>query len=283
MSTIFWSGAALFVSVTLLLLLPPLLGRGRWAAVDRDRMNVGLYHDRLAELRREQETGEISAAQFEAAQEELQRDLLNTTGDPEQTPRAVKPRRWPAVVIAVLVPTAALGIYWKLGEPDLIGQRRAPTSESIAGDMDKMVEKLRQRLAQEPGDVDGWKLLGRSLYYLGRYPESAAATARAVELTAANPDPDLLAEYADTLALGNSGSFDGKPEQLLRQALALNPENPRALWLSGIHAYHQRNVRLALKHWRHLASVIPPDDELAGPLREAIQEAESVSGAKPQQ
>lgn len=283
MNTIFWSGAALMVAVTLLLLLPPLLGRGRWSAVNRDRMNVGLYRDRLAELRREQEADEISAAQFEAAQEELQRDLLYSTGSDQQLVPAVKPRRWPAVLIAVMVPTAALGIYWKLGEPDLIGQRRAPTTESIAGDMDKMVEKLKQRLAKEPGDVDGWKLLGRSLYYMGRYPESAAATAHAVELTAASPDPDLLAEYADTLALGNGGSFDGKPEQLLHQALTINPENPRALWLSGIHAYHQKNVRLALKHWRYLASVIPPDDELAGPLREAIHEAESVTGTMPRQ
>lgn len=48
--------------------------------------------------------------------------------------------------------------------------------------VDDLVEPLRQRLLQNPDDVDGWVLLGRSYQFLQREQEAAAAFARARSL-----------------------------------------------------------------------------------------------------
>src|SRR5690242_3134238 len=95
----FWLGATLLVAITLGLLLPPLLGRGRWTKVDRDRLNIGLYEHRLAELEKELGGGEVTTDQFEAARGELQRDLLNTTsGKNENKPATTGSGSWAAIL-----------------------------------------------------------------------------------------------------------------------------------------------------------------------------------------
>ena len=62
-----------------------------------------------------------------------------------------------------------------------------------------MVARLAARLADEPGDVDGWIMLMRSYQTLGRTAEARAALARAV---AANPaDRSRLEAAAQTLGV----------------------------------------------------------------------------------
>jgi hypothetical protein len=48
--------------------------------------------------------------------------------------------------------------------------------------VDQMIAKLRDRLAREPGDVQGWVLLGRSYQYLGQEAEARTAFGKAREL-----------------------------------------------------------------------------------------------------
>ncbi|MCK9531335.1 MAG: c-type cytochrome biogenesis protein CcmI [Hydrogenophaga sp.] len=270
----FWFGAMLMAAVTLTLLIPPLLGRGRWAGVDRDRLNVSLYEDRLAELSQELADDEITAEQLAVARRELQRELLNTTTGEDASSGPAKSGRWAALVVGSAVPLLAVVLYWQIGAPQVAQHPHAAT-EQMPDDMNNLVAALQQRLERNPNDTEGWKLLGRTLLFMERIDEAGWAIGRAIEMAGSEADPDLLAEYADILSFSQGGSLEGEPIRWVRQALAVNPDTPRALWLAGMHAYELGDLHTALKHWRHLLTRLPPEDESTAALRATIAETEA--------
>ena len=89
-----------------------------------------------------------------------------------------------------------------------------------------MVERLATRLRESPDDIEGWKLLGRSYSALGRFPESATAYAKAAVLEPR--DAQLLADFADVLAMAQGQRLEGEPEKLIARALELDPKNLKA-------------------------------------------------------
>ena len=68
------------------------------------------------------------------------------------------------------------------------------------------------------------------MWELKRHAEAAAAFAKAAALPA---DPVLLVDYADALAMAQGRRMEGKPAQLVEQALALDPRNEKALMLAA--------------------------------------------------
>lgn len=107
-----------------------------------------------------------------------------------------KTTRWPQLAMAVLVPTAALGLYAELGSPGaaVAGGVRSDTTQyariaesqsrpaNSTASVGSLVDGLRERLQREPNDGSGWLLLARSYEHLGRYPEAALARERARSL-----------------------------------------------------------------------------------------------------
>ena len=101
---------------------------------------------------------------------------------------------WPVLAIAVLVPLAALGVYVAVGTPSApppvamnaadsdvakLHARTAAQGGQSAGDLGEAVERLRARLAANPDDVNGWRLLAQSYEYLGHPADAAEANRRA--------------------------------------------------------------------------------------------------------
>ncbi len=92
-----------------------------------------------------------------------------------------------------------------------------------------MIGELERRLEQHPDNAEGWVLLARSDYALGRFAAAADAYAKANALVKDNPD--LLADYADALAMAQGRNLAGKPLALVERALAIDPRHRKALAL----------------------------------------------------
>jgi cytochrome c-type biogenesis protein CcmH len=88
-------------------------------------------------------------------------------------------------------------------------------------EVEAMVAKLAARLEQNPDDANGWAILARSYATMQRFPEAVAAYAKAAALT--RDDANLLADYADALAASAGRNLEGKPLELVKQALKINP------------------------------------------------------------
>ena len=131
-------------------------------------------------------------------------------------------------------------------------------------------------MKENPDDVKGWEMLGRSYAVLERFPEAVAAYANAVKRSP--PNAQLLADYADALAMWQGRRLQGEPERLIEQALKIDPNNVKALALAGTVAFEKKDFRRAIAHWEKILKVMPPDTEMADAVRSSIADARALAG-----
>ena len=281
---VFLSLAALLLAVTLALLLRPLLrARHVAAAPDADAAAISLYRDQKLALDAECADGVITAAERDAAVTELARRL----GDEVATVRSAETdqrgqhRAWfAAAALLLLIPSAAVVLYARLGNPAAGEPAQAAAMDGrnpheIADtQIVAMVDNLAQRLKARPDDADGWALLARSYQALGRFPEAADAYAHADALIPDNAA--LLADYADVLAMAQGRKLAGKPAALAQRALAIDPNHRKALALAATAALEARDLEGALAYWRRLLAQFPQASDDAKQVTAIIAEIESA-------
>ena len=269
----FLIAAAILIAVTLLLLLPPLLRqRAPGAEASRNAINAGIYRDQLAELDRDFASGSLNQTDYEEGRRELQRRLLEDAGSDGAADTNARPARRSALLIGLSLPIAAALIYFALGNIPALSPDSAKPPKITAQQVEEMVAKLAARMEQNPdSDPKGWVMLARSYKAMGRYEESTRAFGKAEMLV--NADPNLLAEYAEALALSTGGSLRGRPSELIARALKLDPEFPDALVLAGTAAYEREDYAAAAAYWERLLKLLPPDSEDAQALAESIKKA----------
>ena len=231
----------------------------------RAEFDLSVYRDQLAEVDRDRERGLLDTEQAAAARIEVERRMLATAGD--RTPEPPAPRqRWSrpaaAVLVAVLVPAAAFGLYLVLGAPavpDRPWAERETPGQTAAGiaTMETAVARLAERLQADPNDADGWILLGRSYVTMERYPEAAEAFRRALALNDA--DPDLAAAYGEVLVATAGGHVTPEARRAFEDALGAAPDNPKARYYLALDKAQQGDLDGALQGWVDLAKNSPPD------------------------
>jgi cytochrome c-type biogenesis protein CcmH len=190
--------------------------------------------------------------------------------------------------IALGIPIIAVALYLRVGNPAVISPSAtttppAPFGNSAQADtrftqqrMEANVAALAKRLEQNPADTQGWIMLGRSYTTLEKYSEASNAYAKA---TALKPDDaDLWADYAFAMAMARGQRLHGEPFQLVKKALTLDPENPKALELAGNAEFEAKNYKRAIEYWQHLLQKTPSDSELTQILSQRINEARSLAG-----
>lgn len=285
---VFWILAGLMIAGALLFVLPPLLGRriiaGSAVSTSHGQANVSIYRDQLRELDNDLAQGVIGQEHYESAKAEIERRALEEYSGPEDA-AAPAQAQWTLVTgIGVVLPVLAVALYLVIGTPAaLTGDNRAPQSDDghalTQEQIESMVAGLAQRLKQNPEDPEGWVMLARSYAAMGRHGDAAAAYGEAVKRVPGNGQ--LLADYADTLAMAQGRSLKGEPEKIIAQALQADPNNVKALALSGTVAYMNQDYKQAVAHWQKILSIIPADSDLAQRMRASIADAEAqLGGAK---
>jgi len=273
----FWAIGGALAALALLLVLRPLLARRDGERVSRKAANIAIYRDQLRELDADLAAGKLAQADHQRARAELESRLLEDVDAAEDAaPRCGG--RGVGVLVGVAVPACALAIYLFIGSPRAVDPR-GDHNAGGAAQIETMVERLAARLRENPDDADGWKMLGRSYAVLGRFPESVKAYATAVGL--APRDAQLLADFADALAMARGRNLQGEPEQLVQRALKIDPKNLKALALAGTVAFERKEFKLAADYWQRMLPLVPPDSEDARSIRENVTEAQELAGASP--
>lgn len=179
-------------------------------------------------------------------------------------------------VTAVLVIALSAGIYAVNGRPDV------PSGASVQPDVGAMVESLAARLEQQPDDVAGWKMLGRSYMVLERYDEAVEAYERAVELEDATSAGTLVSLGVAIANAAGRQALPAKAASAFENALALEPNHPEALFWGGIGAVNRGDTVLAAQRWETLLATNPPPD-VQNVLRERIAEWRGQAPPEPAQ
>ena len=160
-----------------------------------------------------------------------------------------------------------------------------PTAQSTQSDampsVDEMVASLAARLEQNPEDLAGWKMLGRSYVQLRRFPDAIKAFERAVELES-NQNGQTLADLGEAILLGDGRTLAGRAGALFENALAISPNNPKALFYAGMAAVERGDNELGATRWEALLATSPPEN-IADILRDRIAELRGEAPPAPVQ
>ncbi len=192
---------------------------------------------------------------------------------PEPAAAPTRPARIAALVIAIALPLSAVLMYRQIGEPRALDPKALVSAQAemaAAPDLDTAVKGLEQRLAGQPDDPEGLLLLARGYQQMQRFADSRDTLAKVRALLP--DDLDVQVEYAEALALAtDSRRFEGESEALLADALGKDPNQQRALWLSGIAAVQRDDKPAALAHWQRLLPLLPPDSSVYNAVAEQIR------------
>lgn len=283
---IFWILAGLLLALSLVFVLAPLVRpTPPDTAPGQDRLNLEVFQQRLKELDADLEAGFLDQEQYDAARRDLERELLYDL-DGAETAAAARSSsafsRWAmALILTIIVPAATVLAYLEIGRTDLIDPRQAPAmadgANAEAASLEELVQQLEQRLEQNPANIDGWMMLSRTYLAMGRLNAGAKAMERAYTL--APNEVEIKIAYAEVLGLADPDkSLQGRPAELIAEALEQDPTNTNARWFSGLVAFQRGQYQAARTLWQSILDTLDPASEEAGNLRQMMDEAQRRAG-----
>ncbi|MFE8034203.1 c-type cytochrome biogenesis protein CcmI [Thiohalocapsa marina] len=313
--TIFWILAAGLTGLAVLFVVAPLLqstdnDAGTDDDVDLAQVNLALFKQQLAELDGDLASGKLDQSQYDAARHDLEREALQNLSpatdaqdaaaqDSAAQGTAARPGasrlpgpRITALVLLVAVPLSAFSVYLAVGNQQIIPQIEAAAraggpgqGEGHAGgagmpSLEVLVARLEERMQQTPDDAEGWVMLGRTYFSTGDTAKAEGALARAYALLPT--DIQVILTYAEAVAANNGNDLQGRPAELIAEALALAPDDPTAQWLSGMVAFQRGQYNAAARTWTKALAPLEPQSEDAAELRQLIAAAEERAGVPPQ-
>lgn len=176
--------------------------------------------------------------------------------------------------LLIVIPAATLLLYRAVGEP--AGLSRDDSQVYVIRDA---LTGIAQDLERDPQQPDLWAQLGMAYKDLQKFSSAEHALRRALYIE--NDNPFMQAELAETLLFASGTSeLPAEAVDLLQQSLAGQPENQKALWLLGIHAFQNGDYTVALDRWQTLEGLLP-DGSVRNSIRDQINRARQAIGQSP--
>ncbi|HUQ28634.1 MAG TPA: c-type cytochrome biogenesis protein CcmI [Usitatibacter sp.] len=277
---VFWVLAALMTGVAIAFVVVPLVRSRRPGGPSPMEANLEVLRGQRRELEADIAAGTLSPDMGEQARAELVQRAETDLSAPDTAAPADARRPWATIISAAFaIPALAFGVYLAIGSPAATQPRIAAAGAMDPGNVSALVDSLAQKVRDRPDDAQGWALLARSTASLGRYEESARAYAHLVKLMPA--DAEVLADYADVLGMSQGQSLAGRPAELVKSALELDPNNRKALALAATAAMEQGRLPDSIGYWERLAALLPAGSDDEREVREVLVELRRRVGAPP--
>jgi cytochrome c-type biogenesis protein CcmH len=193
------------------------------------------------------------------------------------TPAAGTPAAGTAGAAAWQMSASALTAAASAADTRASARGSAPSADATPSAPSPSAADLERRVAANPRDAQSWLALAELRRSQRDYAGSRAAYSKLVELHAMSAQS--WADYADVLGSLAGGSLTGDAGRAIDSALALDGNNPKALWLKASQANEQHRYAEALSWWKKLRSALPADSADAHMVDANIAEASSLAGA----
>ncbi len=253
------------------------LRRGGPLPSDAADHDLAVYRAQLDELDRDRERGVLEDSELGSARIEVQRRMLAADARRGRTGDA-SPRKAGWVVplaLAFGVPLGAGAVYLWLGNPTVDSQpfaerqgRAAPSAEGgePLADVATMMARLRERLLEEPDDLQGWINLGRAAYAMGDYGEAISAYQRAIAI--GSDLGHLHSALGEAHVMSAGGIVTEAAQKALEAAVARDPTDPRARFYLAIAREQDGDKEGALAALTALVDDAPADASWAEGVRQ---------------
>ena len=281
---LFWILAALMTLAALAFVLVPMLRARAAAGPSAHDAALEVLRGQRGEIESDVASGTLPVDAREEALAELveraDRDLEAAAAVKPATAAARKP--WvAAAVVALAIPALAMGLYGAVGTPSASDPKTLAAASAPIGDAQivAMVESLASKVRERPQDAKGWELLARSMAALGRFPESADAYEHVAKLVPASAQ--VFADWADALGMAQGRTLRGRPTELVKRALELDPNHQKALALAATAAMDAGDRAAAIGYWQRVAAQLPPGSPDAAQVASIIAEIRGSGGPVP--
>ena len=283
--SLIWIIIALIITITLGLLIWPILRDRNTQITVRESYDVAIYKDQLKEADREFERGLLTTEQLDAVKTEIQRKLIVAA---DQSAAAVyassepsNPKMITAFGLVLFLSIGSVAVYSYLGSPtlgnlafvdrDIEKERKAQSGGQAVSEMTTVIDRLEQKLATDPNNLEGWLMLGRSAISMGQFPRAVKAYEQALALSPGNID--VLIDYAETLVLSNEGQVTEDALKSFKYAHKTNAAHPKARYYIALHHAQAGNMRLAIQDWVDLLAISLPDAPWIQTVKSQIKDA----------
>ena len=242
-----------------------------------------------ATLDEDHRTGQLSDSDFAATCLDIDRRLLGLSQQVAQaSASSLKDQTLTrlAVGLAIILPLGAALIYAALGRPDLRDNPLVDRAAEIASRSETITatkENLAQNLARAqaatvatPDDIESWLKLAEAAASVNDSATEIRALRMARQLT--NDDPSVLSLLAEALSRAADGQVTVPARDLIDTVLATDPDEPRALFLSGLAAFQDGDYQAAVTRWQRLLSISTADAPWLPIVRANIAQAAEAGG-----
>ncbi|MBK1635940.1 c-type cytochrome biogenesis protein CcmI [Rhodovulum adriaticum] len=297
--------AAIVAAFMLVTMLRGRRGDGPAAAYD-----LQVYREQLEEVDRDLARGIITEDEAARIRTEVSRRVLEADRKLAAQKAAGQAPQGISAAAGGLVMAALLGGGWFIysqigapGYPDLPLQERVtaaeearenrpsqaqaeanagplPALEAPEPDHLKLVEQLREVVAERQNDLRGFLLLARNEAALGNFDAAHKAQARAIELKQGRATAEDYGTLADMMVIAAGGYVSPEAEEALRQALGRDPDNGIGLYYWGLMHLQTGRPDIAFNVWRKLLTVSERGDPWLTPVRSRMEELAWQAGVQ---
>ncbi|EAO9608179.1 cytochrome c-type biogenesis protein CcmH [Salmonella enterica] len=202
---------------------------------------------------------------------------------PAAGPRAGVGVYLPGVVIALVVAAISYsqtGSYqqvraWQQATaqtPGLLARAMDPQAQPLnEEEMARLALGLRTRLQSDPGNAEGWIMLGRIGMVLGNAGTATGAYANAYRLDPKNSDAAL--GYAEALTRSSDPEDNRRGGELLRRLVRSDHTDIRVLSLYAFNAFEQGRFGEAVAAWEMMLKLLPAADPRRAVIERSIRQA----------
>lgn len=272
--------AALLVLLTVAaLIVRPLLAPRPLADQAGERPALRILREQRRELEAELAAGRISVTAHAESMAEIE-SRAAAEMQAVEVPESVRPARGWALAVGAALPVAAIGLYLILGQPaGLNPANTAPVKMPGVADIAAMVDRLAEKVRTHPEDLEATRMLARSYMMLERYKDAVAVYQQLARRVP--DDAQIYADWADALGSANGNAMNGEPAELVTRALAIDPDNVKALALAGSMAFENKEYREAQRLWTRLSTHVDPQSEIGRSVEAMLQELARRLGEAP--
>ena len=247
-----------------------------------------MYRRQLSEIDDLAERGLMGEGERTAAHAEAGRRLLAATDAPADCWTADPGARRMVLLVVMMVPALALGLYLKLGSPGVADQ---PYARRLAhwqkADLNtlgapEIAAVLRQATAKRP-EAEGFRLLGLAENAANNPVAAVRALRRASALAPQRPDIWLMLGQAEVAEAG--GKVDADAQGAFARALALAPGEPTARYFLASAKADAGKIAEAVADLTALAAEFPAGDSRRAQVEAAVAriQGKPVVNLDPQQ
>jgi len=307
---VFLAVAGVVALLVLVLVFAPVL-TGRVRGDRRASHDMQVYRDQLREIELDETRGILSAEEARGTKVEISRRLLAAAdaeaaeAEAAMAPRAISRLVAPTLIVASLAGVWAL--YSRIGAPgypdlpleirlERIAEARAnrpdqaaveamiaadaagPTAVTPSPEDQALLDQLETVLADRPGEVQGQRLMARSLGSLGRWSEAHLAQEKVIEILGDDVAATDLVEWAELMILATNGYVSPEAEAALGRALELDAGNPLGRYYSGLVLLQDGRPEETYRLWIALLRESPPDAPWIMPIEAQIGEVAALAG-----